>query len=263
MSEKPQAAPEETTPRPDRLKKYKDFAARFWNPPQDKLLVRSLVGLFFYGLIMTGATSYSFFKFLTRSDHATEVASEHDLDEAEESHEVAADAHGAEAAGAHGGEAEASEGESQVQLGASPFPKSILRRKTGKLAEGHDIIEPEVEITRNVASLIKDDLKVSVGTRIVAISDVTANPKTGALNEGTVRIDLAVEVGSNEAREEIEARRTEIRALVGSIGSSYKKERLRTTAGMLAYKLEIQKQLNLLLVKGKVSDVLFTNYRVQ
>lgn len=260
MSEKPQAAPEETTPRPDRLKKFKDFASRFWNPPQDKLLMRSLLGLFFYGLIMTGATTYSFVKFLTHSNHPTEVADEHGAEDTEETHEVAAaEAHGGE----HGTEGESGESDSQVQLGASPIPKSILRRQTGKMAEGHDLIEPEVETTRNVASLIKDDLKVSVGTRIVEIADVMANPKSGTLNEGTVRIDLAVEVGSNEAREEIEARRTEIRALVGAIGSSYQKERLRTTSGMLAYKLEIQKQLNLLLVKGKVSDVLFTNYRVQ
>ena len=251
MSQSPQSPAPEESPRPDPLKKYKDFAARLWNPPRDKFLMRLSLGLFTYAFVMTGVTTVKFYKFISPGHPSVELAEEHGEDSHVDSHEVAESGHG-----------ESHENE-PVALGASPFPKSITSRKKGFPEEGHDLVEPEVEITRDIASLIKEDLKVSVGARFVEIPEVTANPKAGTINEGSVQIDLALEVGNNETRDEIESRRTEIKALVGSIGSTFQKSQLRTTAGMLAYKQELQKQLNLLLVKGKVSDVLFSSYRVQ
>lgn len=251
----PAPADTEAAP-PSLMSKIKGLLWGLWNPPKEKLVVRFMLSLASFALVLSVGFSYVLVKKI-RHDFAPQTA-ENEIENEEEDHAEAEVAGGEHAAPeGHGGQSA-----EVATLGGSPFPKSILRRQDGIPEEGYDLTEPQIENARGLASLVKEDLKVSLGDRFIDVPGILANPRFGSRTEGSVQVDLSLEVPSLELQAEVEARKVEIKALVGNIGGNFQRKYLRSTEGMLAFKQEIQRELNLLLVKGKVSDVLFVNYKV-
>jgi hypothetical protein len=171
-------------------------------------------------------------------------------------------AHGGEhGGGEHGGEHAEGGGES-AGLGHNPIPKSIRARRTGTLAADHDLVDPDIQATRSLASMMKGEVEVSTGARFVEIPDVMASTKLGGVHNGKIFISPHLEVTTREAQAEVESRKTEIQSLISSIVSERQRDTLKTFEGQARLKLEIQREINHLLRNGQVTDVLFANFYV-
>ena len=190
--------------------------------------------------------------------HAEGHGSEHGEEEGEEE-----EGHGGghEGGGEHGGEHAEGGGEA-AGLGHNPIPKSIRSRRTGELAADHDLVDPDIQATRSLASMMQGEVEVSTGARFVEIPDVMASTKLGGVHNGKIFITPHLEVSTREAQAEVESRKTEIQSLISSIVSERQRDTLKTFEGQARLKLEIQREINHLLRNGQVTDVLFANFYV-
>jgi hypothetical protein len=153
----------------------------------------------------------------------------------------------------------------EIHLGSSPLPKSVLARQDGKMESDHDLVDPEIEKTRNVAStLASSDLKVSSKLyRFVEIQEIFAGTRSGRQHEGHFMGDVVLELDSAEAEKEVRSRKTELQSVITSIVAERQQDRLKTREGHDEIKSDVQRELNHILHDGKVVDVLFTNYLVK
>jgi hypothetical protein len=248
----------------------------------DKFLVSFVVGLMGAGFMFIGASLTWLVSELKHTQsqshtasHSLESASENDHGETHrspaseiedhtqaeghesEGHEESADAHGGEkSSDGHGGSA-------PVELGADILPKSIKKRQDGEMAEGYDLTDPEIKQEKGLAGLLEQDLKVSVGYRTVDIHEIVSGSKMGDVGDASVYLDVTFEVDTFEGQNEVEDRKTEIKSLVSALISSFPSEVLRTDEGKAALKVEVYKEVNRLLLRGQITDVLFTNIMIR
>lgn len=246
-------APEEA-PAPARPSKIKAWL----KPARNGLLVYFLFLMMCSGLSLMGFSTYIFVKFyLPHGENAHVVAENHGEtshgDETTESH--AANEHDTDnGMTADGG----------VVLGASPLPKSVLKARDGQMEAGHDLIEPEITANREVASLIKGgDMKVDLGSRFASIPDVFTSLRDGRKQDGMVNMSFSFEVNSTALQNEIEARGTEIQSMIASLVGGRSKDEIMNSKGLLLFKTDVLRELNLMLSSGKVSDVYVTEFHVR
>ncbi len=244
----PEAAPvEEQVPlRPPSLLKL------ILKAPRETLLVRFLTLVMLLALGVFATSTYVFVKVIKEKNHAS-VPSDH-----EDSHgSEMADEH-AEAGAPHGAEAP-----EEVVLGGPKIPKKVLAAQDGQMEEGHDLVEPQIEAARDIASLIKSDLKVSLGSRYVKVPEVYTSLREGRRQDGMLSLNLSFEVKSMDVQNEVERRGTEIQSMVSSMASERAKQDMLTTQGLLRFKTDLLREVNLMLGSGKISDVLVTEFNVR
>ena len=231
----------------------------YWSPPRESFFARLLILLCIFTVATMGVSTVIFLK-IRKAEHKTDLAAHHSDEENDEHGE--AEEHAA-AEGAHGGGHGASEQEEQAVLGGSKIHKSVLARRDGHIEPGHDLIEPDIESTRSIASLLKNELKVDFGARYVELPEIFTSLRDGVAYDGKLILNIALEVNSTEAKVEIEKRSTEIRSLISAVASERQKQSMLTTKGILSFKEEVFREIALLVGAGKVSDVLITNYNVR
>jgi flagellar basal body-associated protein FliL len=244
-----QKAPSEAPPKPEATpptvqepERSDGALRRLLNPPREAFLVRFLLAYCFVAIASLGLGTWILFG---NHEAPEEVAQESAPEKAEKPEQPEKEEAGT------------------VALGASPLPKEVLKRRKGEMEEGHDYIEPNLTTSRDVASMLKDDLKVSVGSRFVTISDIVSGLKDGRQNSGLLTMEIALEVTSQDVQRELEDRKTEIRALISSIASDIDKSLLTQPTQMLDLKVDIFREVNHVLVKGQVTDVLFQNFTIK
>jgi hypothetical protein len=147
-------------------------------------------------------------------------------------------------------------------IAASPFPDEILDARDGKPEPDHDLVEPEVEESRGLASVLTQDLSVSTGRRFVTLDEVmgASSATKGVLAH--IFIELALEVRDRETQLKVEARKTELKSLVASQVSEYSKDQLKTSEGQMQLKADVMTEINHL-IQGGVEDVLFSKFTVK
>lgn len=156
--------------------------------------------------------------------------------------------------------------DTEVGLGESHIPQDILDRQDGVEEKGHDLKETESDHGRGLASLIDVDgeIHVDTGPLFYNVSKVAAGLKREDNNiEAIVEADLSFQVDSRATRAEMEARNIELKALLEQIIAEFNKQELLTTKGKHDLKVHIMSQLNFRLKSGQITDVLYSNFRIQ
>jgi flagellar basal body-associated protein FliL len=143
------------------------------------------------------------------------------------------------------------------------YPKEILEARDGIPEPGHDLVDPDPNKDRGVASLLSEDLKVELPYRFVEVTDIMTSTRLEKTGEGILMADIVLEVSTKTAQNEVERRKTEIRSMISSLIAERSKERLTNFKGMAALKTDIQREVNHRLRDGQVTDVLFKNYFVK
>ena len=201
-----------------------------------------------------------------RKSVAAELAEAHGKNqksEAEESENPGESEHEetAEVADEHEGHGE---GESQEAVFTqNPIPKEIRDRQDGEMESGHDLVDPEIEKTRGLASMLKDDLKVDYAPKIVEMREIVAGVREGKARQGVVLTDVVISVNTLEGQKELIEKQTEIKSLISSIVGEMQESDLKNFKGMAELKIDIQREVNHQMTKGQVVDVLFDKFLIR
>ncbi len=250
-----------------------------WNSKSNKILVRFVIVLMLLaGSAMFGGSVY-FAKHILQKKHEqvqahhdiakveTHQSHGHDAENAEGSEldEHAEEVEGAHASG-HGEHAKKDEhGASTVDslMGqTSPYPKAITKAQDGVPEPDHDLQPPNLTETRGLASVVDlGEISTGAAHRFVDIKDIVASVRSvDDGNEAMFAIDVALEVDSLAAENEVKRRNRELYAMIAAIISNSRVEDLERPDGKNELKKKIFASLNHHLRTGRVKDVLFTNY---
>jgi flagellar basal body-associated protein FliL len=214
----------------------------------DKLLVGAVLTMIFAGTTILGSATYFVVSNSRKahSEHSSEgrhIASESNIPHQDEHADTEA----------HPGPV----------IGADSIPKSIRERQDGERDSDYDLADPEITQEKGLAGLLENDLEVSVGFRTVDVQEIVSGSRMGNVVDAMVYLDVVFEVETHKAQKEIEARRTEIKALVSGLVGSFSAEYLRSVEGKEALKLEIFNEMNRILHDGRVTDVLLANFMIR
>lgn len=179
-------------------------------------------------------------------------------------HETAKE-HAEEAGGVEAlDEEHADSGEEKVEdasvITQNAIPQSIRDRQDGQIEPGQDLIEPEIESTRSIASVMKDGLQVEGPPKYVELTDILAGARSTAQGDAVMIGEIVLVMSNFEGQTEAGEKTTELKALVSSLVADFTKEELRSFQGKSKLKAQIQQEVNHVLTKGQVKDILLTKF---
>jgi flagellar basal body-associated protein FliL len=148
-------------------------------------------------------------------------------------------------------------------LTQAAIPKSILDRQNGKLEEGQDLVEPQIQKNRSLSALVKSEILVEGPPKYVNLFEIIAASKGSKKGDAVVLGDFVLVMSDYEAQVEAQNKETQLKALVGSLISDLDREELRSFRGKAALKTAIQREINHQLTKGHVKDILFSKFLVR
>lgn len=256
------------------LSKFKDL----WNFPRDRTLLRSLIVLCaLVTLTMGGGLGWLIVAKKKAHGHVAahgeghEEVAEHGEGEHGGGEEHGEEGHGEEQASGHGeehggggeGEHGGGHGGGALTIYSNPIPKDIRDRRDGKIEDGHDLVDPDIESMRGLASLMKSEVKIEKANRFVQFPELMARTRAGDSFSTNVLATISVDVNSLEAENEVTKRGVEFQGLIASLISERGRDFLKTEQGQAVLKQDIQREINhLLRAEGRVTDVLFVNFFV-
>jgi flagellar FliL protein len=130
-------------------------------------------------------------------------------------------------------------------------PKARGESKTGEHGEGKADAGAAKDAAKNTADLGK----------MVTLDQFTVNLSTpGASESKFVKVNVSLEVPTDEAEIEINAKMPQIRNVIIDLFNSKRPADLSNAEGRDYLKEEIRNALNGFLVRGKVKGVFFTNF---
>jgi|GEM_PF-1304952 len=250
----PQTTPAEATPAPKL-------------PRPNLFLLRTLAVFSAVVVAILGGASYWLWKQHSQASHS-EVADAHAKDSGQGDHEVVV-VDGAEVAsdeeGEHGHEAKELD-----PLGLyKDIPRSIVQRQDGVPEDGHDLVDPEIEGSRGLASILKDAasakeaVEVRMPYRFVVLEEIFGASRAGTEDTANVIAEIGLEVSNLDAQKEVLAHQVELRSAVASLISEQTGSSLKTFEGKAKLKKKIMDEINHRIVQGRVTDVLFQTFIVR
>jgi flagellar basal body-associated protein FliL len=214
-----------------------------WSDDDNALLFRALTGLvIFVGGVLV-ASGVAVWK-LTHP-HEPEVAVVE--------HESPAPS----AEGPEGGDASAS----VPAIGVRPIPKEISKRQDGVPESDKDLVEPELHAGRGLASIAAQaEAPTAPYNPFLTYQDILGSTSEQGTQVGRLAVDVSFEVDSYVAMKELQEREKEVKFVIGSLIGELTYEQLRQDEGRAILKKRIFQEVNYLLKKGKIRDVLYGNY---
>ncbi len=181
--------------------------------------------------------------------------------------EIAEDEPASHASKSHGegdGHGGGGHGESNPSIVSNPIPKSIRLRQDGISDPEQDLVEPQPEAQRGLAGLVNtSEFKVEKTYRFYEFPEIMAGTSMQADTPGDVMLKIVVQVDSLEGEKELESRNTEFQSLIASVVSECDRDELLKFEGSSKLKRQIQKEMNHLLLKGKIKDVLLSEFFIR
>ncbi|NCN40457.1 flagellar basal body-associated FliL family protein [bacterium] len=144
-------------------------------------------------------------------------------------------------------------------LGVRAVPKAILNRQDGVQEKDKDLVEPEITRSRGLSSL-GEVPKVAPYNPYVIYGGIFGSTAEKSANVGRVAMDVAFEVDSHLVKKELEDREKEISSMISNLVAEQEYEFLRNERGRLFLKKRIFDEVNFKLKKGKVKDVLYSEF---
>lgn len=176
-----------------------------------------------------------------------EESSDESHDGAEESGEQASDSH--------------SKSSSSMVIGVRAIPRSIEKRQDGIPEPDKDLVQQEIESGRGLASInFKQDETPTLYNPFFTYNEILGSTSENAAYVGRVAMDVAFEVNSFEAMKELQEREKEIKFMISSLVGEIPYDDLQGEKGRVYLKKRIYKEVNYILKKGKVKDVLYSNF---
>lgn len=207
-----------------------------WKDEDNALLFRGLLLLiFFVGsmLVVSGVGLYR-----TLRPAKAPVAEKHEEEDSEGGHDAAP----------------------LPVVGVRAVPKAITRRQDGVPEDDKDLVEPEIQKGRGLASLGGDNTPTQPYNPFVTFLDIQGSTSEQGSQVGRLSIDISFEADSYEAMTELQAREKEVKFVIGSLIGEIPYEQMRTEAGPAKLKKRIFDEINYTLKKGKIRDVLYQNF---
>lgn len=217
--------------------------------PDDKKIVKAVMVVMFLAVATwTGGTALFVRKFVLKpSSHAKVAKAAH------------GDAHG----GGHDAPAADQGGGHSLMGETSPLPDSVRERQDGVEEPGHDLVDPDLEYTRGLVSVLSEELQVDRAYRFVSLPPVMASMKQNDGEGGTFYAEVVLQVSSYDTEKDILKRKQELSGVISSLISQKNRTQLSTFRGVASLKNDIQTEMNHLVSKGAVKDVLFNTYHVK
>lgn len=233
------------------------------------LLSVSLVGALSVGygiLVFKKSQSLSAAKPESGLHESADEGDEHDeASEEQEVHGANESEHASEKGSEHGSESKGGEDQEEDLsiITQNAIPKSILDRQDGQISPGQDLVEPQIENTRSLASVLKDELQVEGPPKYVELTELLAGSRGGDSGDSVMIGEIVLVMNNYPGQQEASGKITELKALVSSIVADLTKEELRSFEGKTRLKIQIQREVNHLITKGQVKDVLLTKFLVR
>jgi len=230
-----------------------------WKDDENALLFRGLLGLVSFVFVVFLAVGVMFVQSL-RPHHAEGQAHEtvaeasHEsghADAAEESHESA---EGGEGAHEEGGQASA------PAIGVRAIPAAISKRQDGIPEGDKDLVEPEIRAGRGLASLTATPEVTAPYNPFTGYANIVGSTSEKGSQVARLAIDVSFEVDSHLAMRELQDREKEVKFVIGSLIGELTYDELRKDEGRGLLKKRIFQEVNYLLKKGKIRDVLYENF---
>jgi len=158
----------------------------------------------------------------------------------------------------HGSGEDSNQGASVITQNA--IPDSILERQDGKIEETQDLIEPEIINHRDISSVMKDDLKFEGLPKYVDLTEIIAGTRGSQEADAVMIGDIVLLVDNYDVQQEALGKVVELKAIVSSLVADITKDELRTFEGKTKLKTLVQREMNHLLKKGQVKDVLLSKF---
>jgi flagellar basal body-associated protein FliL len=235
-----------------RVAAFKDFVRaakkRFralWSDNDNALLFRALTGLvIFVGGVLV-ASGIAVWKLAHPHAAETEVVVVEHSAPAE--HESSPEGEGASAAA--------------PAIGVRPIPTEISKRQDGVPETDKDLVEPELHAGRGLASIAtQKEAPTAPYNPFLTYQDILGSTSEKGTQVGRLALDVSFEVDSYVAMKELQDREKEVKFVIGSLIGELTYEQLRDDEGRAILKKRIFQEVNYLLKKGKIRDVLYGNY---
>jgi len=230
-----------------RVAAIKDFARvakkKFrvlWSDNDNALLFRALTGLVVFVGFVLGGSAVALWK-LAHPHNVEVVVAEQAVPE----------------------ETETKEGDSAAMpaIGVRAIPKEISKRQDGVPESDKDLVEPELHSGRGLASIAaQKELPTAPYNPFLTYQDILGSTSEKGTQVGRLALDVSFEVDSYVAMKELQEREKEVKFVIGSLIGELTYEQLRQDEGRALLKNRIFQEVNYLLKKGKIRDVLYGNY---
>lgn len=235
----------------DGLRSLKKRFARLWKDDENALLFRGLLGLVAFVFVVFVACGALIVKSLIP-------------------HRAAGHAVVAEAAPASGPEtpAEGSKeaGQEEAATGTAPaigvraIPPLISDRQDGVQEGDKDLVEPEIRSGRGLASLTATPEAAAPYNPFTNYANIVGSTSEKGSQVARLAVDVAFEVDSHVTMRELQDREKEVKFVIGSLIGELTYDDLRKEEGRSLLKKRIFQEVNYLLKKGKIRDVLYENF---
>jgi flagellar basal body-associated protein FliL len=214
-----------------------------WSDNDSALLLRALTGvvLFVAGVLMASGVAV----WKLAHPHAAEIEVEMAEQPAPAENETSSEAEAAAA----------------PVIGVRPIPKEISKRQDGVPEADKDLVEPELRTGRAMASIATEQEEPTAPYNpFLTYQDILGSTSEQGSQLGRLAIDVSFEVDSYGAMTELQEREKEVKFVIGSLIGELTYEQLRQDEGRAKLKKRIFQEVNYLLKKGKVRDVLYGGY---
>ena len=221
------------------------WRARFmalWRDPENALLFRGVLTLGFSALVLLLSTSGVMIVRVV-----SHVSSQSRVPASVEEEEPVA--------------SEPTEGTSVVAIGARAIPRSISKRQDGIQESDKDLVQSEIQEGRGLASIrFNQETETAPYNPYFTYNEILGSTSERGAHVGRVAMDVAFEVDTSAAMRELQEREKEIKFMISSLVAEIPYEELRADEGRLHLKKRIFKEVNYVLKKGKVKDVLYSSF---
>jgi hypothetical protein len=218
--------------------------AELWSDVENALLFRAVLG--FAGsalLLLFGTSGLMVAKFLNGSH--TSVAVEEQEKQGKEVVEHAA----------------SDSAPSFIALNARVLPRSITNRQDGVPEADKDLVQSEIKEGRGLASIgFNQEIEIAPYNPYFTYYEILGSTSERAAHVGRVALDVSFEVDTSAGMKELQEREKEIKFMISSLIAEMGYDELRTDEGRLNLKKRIFKEVNYVLKKGKVRDVLYSSF---
>jgi hypothetical protein len=221
------------------LSSFKTRLGALWTDPENALLFRGLVFFSFFICFVLLGSGLAVWKFGSAGAPSLAASEKEDI---EVSKSVDNDT-------------------SSPVIGVRAIPRSISRRQDGVPEPDKDLVEPDIQRGRGLASLIPEQTEpIAPYNPFTTYSEILGSTSEQAQRVGRVALDVSFEVDSYVAMKELQEREKEVKFMIGSLIAEMSYEELRSDEGRLRLKKRIFQEVNYVLKNGKIRDVLYSNF---